>query len=79
MHLPVALAAVSQAVQAILRQEFARNALVIPNSIDCNRFHPGPVASLQPTKVLEPSNSQVGTLQRRKGLWFYLLRWRYRF
>jgi hypothetical protein len=59
MHLPVALAAVSKAVEAILNQEFGRKALLIHNSIDCNRFYPGPLADLEPTKVLGPCDKQV--------------------
>eukprot|EP00873_Tetraselmis_striata_P033293 jgi/Tetstr1/453557/TSEL_040525.t1 len=42
MHLPVALASVSTAVQDILKQEFRRESLLLPNSIDCERFRPGP-------------------------------------
>uniref|UniRef100_A0A061SAC2 Group 1 glycosyl transferase n=1 Tax=Tetraselmis sp. GSL018 TaxID=582737 RepID=A0A061SAC2_9CHLO len=44
LHLPVALAAVSTAVQDILHQEFGRQAVIIPNSIDCERFRPGTAA-----------------------------------
>jgi len=44
LHLPVAIAGVSTAVQNILQQEFHRSSLLIPNSIDCDRFCPGPVS-----------------------------------
>ena len=41
MQLPVALAGVSTAVQEIMQQEFRRSSVLIPNSIDCERFRPG--------------------------------------
>lgn len=41
LQLPVALAAVSTAVQRIMHHEFRRNPLLIPNSIDCEKFRPG--------------------------------------
>lgn len=59
MHLPMAVAAVSKAVEAILDQEFGRKALVIPNSVDCQRFFPGPRTFLQPTKVVGLTGTQV--------------------
>ncbi|KAK9815607.1 hypothetical protein WJX72_006662 [[Myrmecia] bisecta] len=52
MKLPVALIAVSRAVQSILAHEFGRHALIIPNDIDCERFCPGPRALYPPDKVL---------------------------
>jgi hypothetical protein len=52
MHLPCALAAVSEAVQAILGSEFGRQPLIIPNGIDCHRFTPGPRSRLQPTTTM---------------------------
>eukprot|EP00884_Botryococcus_braunii_P014691 jgi/Botrbrau1/23222/Bobra.0041s0064.1 len=61
MHLPVAIAAVSKAVEAILNQEFGRRALVIPNSIDCQRFFPGPHAFVQPTMVIGLPSTQGET------------------
>jgi hypothetical protein len=41
MHLPCALAGVSEAVTDILAAEFGRSALLVPNAIDCARFAPG--------------------------------------
>ncbi|KAI3426406.1 hypothetical protein D9Q98_008776 [Chlorella vulgaris] len=55
MHLPVALAAVSEAVQTILGQEFGRTSMLVHNSVDCTRFTPGPLAAAalaQPCMVL---------------------------
>lgn len=52
MHLPCAVASVSEAVQAILSSEFGRNPLIIPNGIDCLRFTPGGFASQSPTRTL---------------------------
>lgn len=52
LHLPVVLAAVSEAVQNILGAEFGRNPLLIPNGVDCERFFPGPRAHLQPSLVI---------------------------
>ncbi|GAB4817162.1 hypothetical protein N2152v2_004208 [Parachlorella kessleri] len=58
LHLPVALAAVSEAVQSILSQEFGRTSLLIHNGIDCQRFRPGQRSQLEPTTVLTASNYQ---------------------
>lgn len=60
MQLPVALAAVSPAVAAVLRREFGRGALPVLNGIDCSRFVPGPRAELPPTLVYTAPNYQVG-------------------
>ena len=60
MHLPVALTAVSGAVQSILSQEFGRTSTIIPNSVDCERFRPGPLSSHPYTAVLTAPVSQVG-------------------
>ena len=57
LHLPVVLAAVSSAVQDILQQEFGRASLMIPNGIDCERFHPGPY---QPLAMDNPGSSSGG-------------------
>jgi hypothetical protein len=54
LHLPVALAAVSEAVRGILAQQFGRSPLLIPNGVDCDRFFPGPPARVRPTAVLSP-------------------------
>jgi hypothetical protein len=63
LHLPVALAAVSEAVQAILVQQFGRSSLLIPNGVDCDRFFPGPPADAQPTAILaSPSKVEVRAL-----------------
>ena len=52
LHLPVVLAAVSEAVQNILSSEFGRTPLLIPNGVDCERFFPGPRTALRPDMVL---------------------------
>eukprot|EP00891_Asterochloris_glomerata_P003131 jgi/Astpho2/3131/fgenesh1_pg.00051_%23_96_t len=52
MHLPTALAAVSPAVQDILGSEFGRHPVLLPNSVDCERFFPGPVALQAPSAIL---------------------------
>lgn len=50
MHLPVALAAVSTTVQTILREQFGRASIIIPNSVDAvHRFFPGPRVHVEPT------------------------------
>lgn len=59
MHLPVALTAVSGAVQSILSQEFGRTSIIIPNSVDCDRFRPGPLSPHPYTAVLTAPVSQV--------------------
>ena len=52
LHLPVVLAAVSEAVQNILSSEFGRTPLLIPNGVDCERFFPGARSGLRPDLVL---------------------------
>ena len=52
LHLPVVLAAVSEAVQSILSSEFGRNPLLIPNGVDCERFFPGPRTTVSPSMIL---------------------------
>jgi len=42
MHLPMALAAVSNAARDILFHQFGRTAVLIPNGIDIELFRPGP-------------------------------------
>lgn len=64
MQLPMALAVVSQAVQSIVGSEFGRQGVLIPNSVDCERFYPGPVTTAQPTAVLTAERSQVSTAAR---------------
>ncbi len=60
LHLPVALAAVSEAVRTILQRQFGRSSLLIPNGVDCDRFFPGPPAAAAPTAVLaSPSKGHV--------------------
>ena len=61
MHLPVALAAVSEAVRAILAQQFGRATLLVPNGVDCDRFFPGPPAAVRPTALLAPSGGSPST------------------
>ncbi len=70
LHLPVVLAAVSEAVQNILEADFGRQALLIPNGVDCLRFQPGPNTRLPPTLHLKAplpkgcvSNLVLGTLK----------------
>ena len=61
LHLPVAVAAVSDAVQSILAQQFGRSSLLIPNGVDCDRFFPGPPTDVAPTAILSsPTKAQVG-------------------
>ena len=60
MQLPVALAAVSPAVAAVLRRQFGRAAVPVVNGIDCARFAPGPRADLPPTLVYTAPNYEVG-------------------
>ena len=52
LHLPVVVAAVSEAVQNILSSEFGRTPLLIPNGVNCERFFPGPRTALRPDMVL---------------------------
>ena len=59
MHLPVAVAAVSEAVQSILTQQFGRTSTIIPNSVDCERFRPGPLSSHPYTAVLTAPAREV--------------------
>ena len=60
MHLPAALAAVSPAVQDILGSEFGRHPVLLPNSVDCERFFPGPVTLQAPSAILVAPARQVG-------------------
>lgn len=39
-------------VQAILKAEFGRASLIIPNGIDCHRFTPGARSNRQPSKTI---------------------------
>ena len=59
LQLPVALAGVSTAVQDILQQEFGRSSLLIPNSIDCDRFRPGPASENPVLKHFTNSKPKV--------------------
>lgn len=60
LHLPVALGAVSEAVQAILARQFGRSSLLIPNGVDCDRFFPGPPSDALPSAILSsPTKAQV--------------------
>ena len=61
LHLPVALASVSGAVASVLSSEFGRSSLIIPNSVDCNRFFPGPPQAQMPTSLLVASPAEVTT------------------
>ncbi|CAK0780281.1 hypothetical protein CVIRNUC_004997 [Coccomyxa viridis] len=64
LHLPVAVAAVSDAVQSILAQQFGRSSLLIPNGVDCDRFFPGPPTDVAPTAILSsPTKAQKGPRQ----------------
>lgn len=61
MHLPVAVASVSEAVQSILAQQFGRTSTIVPNSVDCDRFRPGPLSSHPYTAVLTaPAKERCG-------------------
>lgn len=62
LHLPVALAAVSEAVQNILAQEFGRSSICVPNAVDCQRFCPGPMAEIPPSFILTTIKGQVCSL-----------------
>jgi glycosyltransferase involved in cell wall biosynthesis len=68
----MALAVVSQAVQDIVGSEFGRQGVLIPNSVDCKRFFPGPVTTAQPTAVLTAERSQ-GKQQQAAALRSVLL------
>ena len=59
MHLPVALSAVSQAVQSIVAQEFGRTSTIIPNSVDCDKFRPGPLSCHPYSAVLTAPANEV--------------------
>lgn len=60
LHLPVALAGVSEAVQSILAQQFGRSSLLISNGVDCDRFFPGPPSDVLPSAILSsPTKTQV--------------------
>lgn len=60
MHLPVALAGVSPAVNDILGSQFRRSPLSITNGIDCERFRPGPRSeTLLPTSIMVCAGAQV--------------------
>ena len=59
MHLPVALTAVSGAVQSILSQEFGRASTIIPNSVDCERFRPGCMSSHPYSAILSAPTPEV--------------------
>ena len=63
LHLPVAVAAVSEAVQSILAQQFGRSSLLIPNGVDCDRFFPGPPTDVLPTAIFSsPTKAQVSCI-----------------
>lgn len=71
MHLPVALSAVSQAVQSIVAQEFGRTSTIIPNSVDCNKFRPGPLSCHPYSAVLTAPANECG--EPRAGVQSVLL------
>ena len=54
MHLPVALAAVSDAAAAVLGSQFGRAPVLLPNGVDCARFSPGVRSTRPPDATLEP-------------------------
>jgi len=54
MHLPVALAAVSDAAAAVLGSQFGRAPVLLPNGVDGARFAPGPRSARPPDAVVEP-------------------------
>ncbi|CAL5221708.1 g3949 [Coccomyxa viridis] len=69
LHLPVALAGVSDAVQSILAQQFGRSSLLIPNGVDCDRFFPGPPSDVLPSAILSsPTKTQKGPKQGRRSV-----------
>ncbi len=85
MHLPVALAAVSPAVNDILGSQFRRAPLTVPNGIDCGRFAPGTRADLPPTATVVYPAAQVSLTVRHYTLvdlrgpkWITLLAKRHR-
>ena len=54
MHLPVALAAVSDAAAAVLGSQFGRAPVLLPNGVDCTRFSPGARSPRPASATLEP-------------------------
>jgi hypothetical protein len=54
MHLPVALAAVSDAAAAVLGSQFGRAPVLLSNGMDGARFAPGPRSARPPDAVIEP-------------------------
>ena len=76
MHLPVALAAVSPAVNDILGGQFRRAPLTVPNGIDCGRFAPGSRADLPPTAtVVYPGPQVLRAVKLRALLSCHLYPW----
>lgn len=59
MHLPVALAAVSDAVATVLDSQFGRSAVLLPNGVDGARFAPGPRSERAPDAVIQPDPGLV--------------------
>ena len=57
MHLPVALAAVSDAAAAVLGSQFGRAPVLLPNGVDCVRFSPGVRSARPPDATLEPDSA----------------------
>lgn len=68
MHLPAPLAVVSRAVQDILRQDFGRSSVIIPNSIDCERFFPGERMVLPELKMITDGEQMPGVLATKSVL-----------
>lgn len=70
LHLPVALAGVSEAVQSILTQQFGRSSLLIPNGVDCDRFFPGHPTDVLPSAILSsPTKAQVKPMSNLCYMW----------
>ena len=65
MHLPVALAAVSDAAAAVLGSQFGRAPVLLPNGVDCGRFSPGPRSARPPDATLEPDPALPLNLESR--------------
>jgi len=68
MHLPVALAAVSDAAADVLGSQFGRAPVLLPNGVDGARFAPGPRSARPPDAVVEPDPALAPVAPRRLPL-----------
>ena len=64
MHLPVALAAMSDAVATVLDSQFGRSAVLLPNGVDGARFAPGPRSERAPDAIIQPDPGLVQVRHR---------------